>query len=209
MANKDTGIVNIHGRDYQTVAYRVGKFREEHKDWSLLTEIVTRTDECVVMKATIMDPSGRVLATGHSEEYRADGKINATSALENSETSAIGRALAGLGLGGTEFASADEVAHAMTNKASAITPTSGAMQRVDPKRRSVIADTVALIKDALREERDFDAFGYCEDFTDADEKVYLWTFFDSKERSRLKAQADAAKGGKGKGVDFHNRKEAA
>jgi hypothetical protein len=61
------------------------------------------------MKATILNEQGRVLATGHSEEYRADGKINATSALENSETSAIGRALAALGLGGTEFATADEV----------------------------------------------------------------------------------------------------
>jgi AmiR/NasT family two-component response regulator len=40
--------------------------------------------------------------------------VNATSALENAETSAIGRALASLGLGGTEFASADEVARALS-----------------------------------------------------------------------------------------------
>ena len=37
-------------------------------------------------------------------------------ALENAETSAIGRALAAFGLGGTEFASADEVARAITGK---------------------------------------------------------------------------------------------
>jgi hypothetical protein len=189
LANKDTGIVNIHGKDYFTVAKRVGRFREKYPEYSLQTEIVTRTDECVVMKATISNLDGRVLATGHSEEYRADGKINATSALENSETSAIGRALAALGLGGTEFASADEVAHAITSK-QGITPASGAMHRVDPKRRPIIADTATLIKDYLAEDRDFDAYALCEDFTDPDEKVYLWSFLDSKQRSRIKAQAE-------------------
>jgi hypothetical protein len=193
MANKDTGIVNIHGKEYQTVAYRVGKFREIHGlDLSLATEIITRTDECVVMKATISTESGRVLATGHSEEYRADGKINATSALENAETSAIGRALAALGLGGTEFASADEVAHAMTQKSGVIKPTDGAFNRCKPERRKIIADTAVLIRDYLAEDRDFDAFALCEDFEDPDEKVALWSFLDSKARARIKAQADAS-----------------
>lgn len=194
MANKDTGIVNIHGKEYQTVAYRVGKFREIHGfELSLVTDIVTRTDECVVMKATISNGEGRVLATGHSEEYRADGKINATSALENAETSAIGRALASLGLGGTEFASADEVAHAITNKSGVIKPTDGALDRCAPARRKVVMDTAVLIKDYLSEGRDFDAFGLCEDFEDPDEKVALWSFLDSKQRRRLKDQAEAAK----------------
>jgi hypothetical protein len=53
------------------------------------------------------------LATGYSEEVRAASKINATSALENAETSAIGRCLSALGFGGTEYASADEVANAI------------------------------------------------------------------------------------------------
>jgi hypothetical protein len=193
VANKDTGIVNIHGRDYETVALRIRKFREgAGKELSLVTEIVHRDETCVVMKAVISTPDGRVLATGHSEEYRSDGKINATSALENSETSAIGRALAALGLGGTEFASADEVAHAITAKGR-VTPSDGAMHRVDPKRRPLIADTATLIKDYLREDRDFDAYALCEDYEDPDEKVYLWTFLDSKERSRIKAQAAANK----------------
>jgi hypothetical protein len=189
---KDTGIVDIHGKQYQTVAYRVGKFREAHPDWTLLTEIVTRTDECVVMKATILNDQGRVLSTGHSEEYRADGKINATSALENSETSAIGRALAALGLGGTEFASADEVAHAISGKSGVIKSTDGALDRCAPARRKVIMDTAVLVKDYLTEGKDFDAFALCEEFTDADEKVALWAFLDSKQRRRLKDQAEAA-----------------
>ena len=60
-----------------------------------------------------------IVATGHAEEYRDSSKINKTSALENAETSAIGRALASFGLGGTEFASADEVARAINGKPTA------------------------------------------------------------------------------------------
>jgi hypothetical protein len=192
MANKDTGIVNIHGKEYFTVAKRVGMFREQYKlDLSLSTELVSRDADCVVMKATITDQNGRVLATGHSEEYRQASQINRTSALENAETSAIGRALAALGLGGTEFASADEVANAIQQQGR-ITPADGAFNRCKPARRKVIADTAVQIRDYLAEDRDFDAFALCEDFTDPDEKVALWSFLDSKARARIKAQADAA-----------------
>jgi len=190
--SKDTGIVNIHGKEYQTVAYRVKQFREKYPLFRLLTSIVHRDDECVVMRAVISDGVGVELATGHSEEYRHSSQINKTSALENAETSAIGRALAALGLGGTEFATADEVANAITNKSGVIKPTDGAWNRCKPERRKAIADTATLIKDYLAEDRDFDAYALCEDFTDADEKVALWSFLDSKARSRIKAQAAAA-----------------
>jgi len=70
---------------------------------------------------------------------------------------------------------------------------SGAMHRVAPSRRNVVVDTATQIKDALKEDRDFDAFALCESIEDADEKVYLWSFFDSKQRSRIKKQAEAAK----------------
>jgi hypothetical protein len=115
----DTGIVRIHNKNYQTVALRVGLFRKDFPDYSLITEIIHRSDQCVVMQAKIVDPAGRVIATGHAEEYRQSSTINKTSALENAETSAIGRALAGLGFGGTEFATADEVANAITGKPAA------------------------------------------------------------------------------------------
>jgi deoxycytidylate deaminase len=116
---KDNGVVNIHGKEYQTVALRVNKFREIYGlAFSLLTEIVYADDKVVRMKATISDEN-RVIATGHAEEYRGSSNINKNSALENAETSAIGRALAAFGLGGTEFASADEVARAITGKPSA------------------------------------------------------------------------------------------
>jgi len=109
----NTGIVNIRGKEYQTVALRVQKFREAYPTWSLTSEVLFRDSDCVVMKSIIADETGRVLATGHAEEYRKSSQINGTSALENAETSAHGRSLAALGIGGTEFASANEVQNAI------------------------------------------------------------------------------------------------
>ena len=108
-----TGIVIIRGKEYQTVALRVQKFREAHPTWALTSEVLFRDADCVVMKSIIADETGRVLATGHAEEYRKSSQINGTSALENAETSAHGRALAALGIGGTEFASANEAQNAI------------------------------------------------------------------------------------------------
>lgn len=118
---KDTGKVNIHGKEYTTVAARVQQFREgyadqEGKQYGLVTKLVSRDSEMVVMKASIIDSTGRVLATGYAEEKRSASTINRTSALENAETSAIGRALAAFGLAGTEYASADEVANAINQQ---------------------------------------------------------------------------------------------
>lgn len=109
----NTGVINIRGKEYQTVALRVQKFREAHPDWSLTSEVVYRDTDCVVMKSIIADENGRIRATGHAEEYRKSSQINNTSALENAETSAHGRSLAALGMGGTEFASANEVQNAI------------------------------------------------------------------------------------------------
>lgn len=120
MATKDTGVVNIHGKEYKTVAKRVDEFRKEYgTKLSILTNIVDRDEQTVVMRARILDENRHVIATGYAEENRAASQINKTSALENCETSAIGRALANFGLGGGEYASADEVANAIQQQNAA------------------------------------------------------------------------------------------
>jgi hypothetical protein len=112
-----SGTVKIHGKEYKTVALRIQEFREKHPDFTIQTELVEANDVLVVMKATIsMGP--QIIATGYAEEVRTASKINRTSALENAETSAVGRALAFFGLGGSEIASADEVANAITQQSS-------------------------------------------------------------------------------------------
>jgi hypothetical protein len=194
----DTGIVNIHGKQYQTVALRVKNFRETHKDFSLMTEIVSRDAEVVVMKATILDEKGRVIATGHSEERRAASTINKTSALENAETSAIGRALAAFGLGGTEFATADEVANAITQQqgpSGPIPANHGAGDDLDADQKKMVELTRDKIIEALDAGKDFDAYSLCESLTDdmVAEKLYLWSLLNSKQRSAIKKQAEKAK----------------
>ena len=85
-----SGIVKIHGKDYETVASRLKRFREEHSNWSLITDLISDGNR-VVMKATLLDENGTIRSTGHAEELRGSSNINETSALENAETSAVGR----------------------------------------------------------------------------------------------------------------------
>ena len=124
------GIVEIHGKQYRTVAHRIAEFREEHPDWTIQTELVSADDHRVVMRAeigrvagtinekgeVIVAPHMEIISTGYAEEERGSSNINKTSALENAETSAVGRALAFLGLAGTEIASADEVVNAISQQ---------------------------------------------------------------------------------------------
>ena len=58
-----------------------------------------------------------VVASGHAEELRGSSNVNHTSAIENCETSAWGRALANLGLHGGKMASAEEIDTAKHNGA--------------------------------------------------------------------------------------------
>ena len=114
------GVVNIHGKEYKTVAKRIADFRNDadYEDYRVVTEVVSADDSRALVKATICDCEGNPVASGHGEEVRGSTNINKTSALENAETSAVGRALAFLhpSLAGTEIASADEVANAISQQ---------------------------------------------------------------------------------------------
>jgi hypothetical protein len=116
VSKKDDGVVNIHGKQYLTVARRTNDFRERHPDYGIHTEILSIDDATVVCRAVITDEAGRQISSGIAEESRTSSRINQTSAVENCETSAVGRALAFFGMAGTEIASADEVAGAISQQ---------------------------------------------------------------------------------------------
>tara|TARA_R100000908_G_C3664633_1_gene90302 strand:+ start:40 stop:627 length:588 start_codon:yes stop_codon:yes gene_type:complete len=105
--------INIHGKQYVEVKERIKYFRENFKDWSLTSEVIDLTDDRCVIKATISNEKGRVIATGIAYESKGSSYINKTSFIENCETSAWGRALANIGIGlDVAIASADEVLNA-------------------------------------------------------------------------------------------------
>ena len=108
------GIIKIHNKDYKTVALRVTEFiaSPKHEGWSIETDLISDGTN-VVIKAFVKDVDSRVRGTGYAEEVRGSTNINKTSAVENCETSAIGRALSAVGFGGTEYASANEVTDAI------------------------------------------------------------------------------------------------
>lgn len=134
----DTGIVNIHGKDYKTVAKRVDEFRKDYKtDMSIITELISIDEKTVVMKASILNKEQIVIATGYAEESRTASQINRTSALENCETSAIGRALANFGLAGGEYASADEVANAIQQQTQIEKPANKTRLNFDEVRETL------------------------------------------------------------------------
>lgn len=62
------------------------------------------------------------------------------------------------------------------------------------KQRSMLRDVHTTVVDYLNENRDAEAHKCCAAITDADEKVFLWTLLDSKQRKRLKEQAEREKG---------------
>ena len=85
--------------DYETVEERLIKFWKDHPDGQIHTEVVEATASRFIVKALIYrtEADVRPWTTGLAEETVQGRGVNATSALENCETSAIGRALANAG----------------------------------------------------------------------------------------------------------------
>jgi hypothetical protein len=190
------GFVNIHGKEYKTVALRVQEFREQNKDYSIITEIVKLDDEQCVIKASVINNVGQIISTGHGCEFKQSSQINRTSYVENCETSAIGRALACFGLGGTEFASADEVAnaiHQQTIKKSntveppkePITPMAGALDgftvdELDSFSRLAEEITFFVNNDDVASAKEVAAS------LNGDEQKAVWSLLQSHIRSKYK-----------------------
>ena len=106
--------INIKGKNYVPVTERVKAFHAQYPDFTVITEIISLDESSVLMKATVYDPDGKVMAVGHAQEDRNASTLNKTSYVENCETSAIGRALGMFGIGiDDSMASADEVANAI------------------------------------------------------------------------------------------------
>ena len=102
--------IDIKGKEYVTVNERLKEFRNTHKDYSLITEIIEKGNDFCLMKASVIDDKGTVRATGYAREVISKSPINKFAFVENCETSAIGRALGNFGIGIDEsVCTADEL----------------------------------------------------------------------------------------------------
>jgi hypothetical protein len=126
---KQLKTVNIKGKQYVEVNERVRYFRENFAEGAILTEVVShtahpQTGKMVIMFKADIYVNGVLVARAHSQEKECDGFINATSYVENGETSAIGRALGvfGIGIDGS-VASADEVQNAILQQSQPVEET--------------------------------------------------------------------------------------
>ena len=105
--------IRIHNNDYATVALRIGILRRNlGTSATISSNIIHQDDKKVIVRSEVFIDN-KLVSTGLAEELRAASRINQTSALENAETSAVGRALAMLGLTNDKIASAEEVSGAI------------------------------------------------------------------------------------------------
>lgn len=90
------------GKLYCPVYVRIALFREKcpiHEGWGIVTECIDKDDASAMFSASIIDPQGRVVATGFKREHRA----HFADFEEKAGTGAVGRALLFAGFG-TQYA---------------------------------------------------------------------------------------------------------
>ena len=132
MSNYKFKTTNIRGKQYVEVNERIKFFRqeEEYKNWTISTEFTHIDSDMCVCKCI----------------------INKTSYVENCETSAIGRALAMMGIGiDTSIASANEVTDAIAkqNDDSDVSP------KTTAPVENIMDKAIAYIKSATDKQKAF------------------------------------------------------
>ena len=112
--------IKIKGNDYVMVHERVKEFHNLYPNGSIDTKLVELTDRFITKTIVIPDVSTPERCfTGLSYEDVGSNNVNSTSALENCETSSVGRALGFLNIGiDTSIASFEEVNNAIENQES-------------------------------------------------------------------------------------------
>ena len=106
--------IQFKGKAYVLVSDRINYFNENYPNGSIQTQLISDpTADMVVVKAIVTpDAKEQRCFTGYSQAKWSDTSsfVNKTSALENCETSAVGRALAFMGIGVIDsIASVDEI----------------------------------------------------------------------------------------------------
>jgi len=151
----DKNKVNIRGKLYAEVHTRVQAFREAYGEDGRIISTIHVVDETKVLAETtisvFVNGAWRVIANDFAEEFRGSGPVNSTSCVENTLTSSIGRSLSACGLGGGNYASFDEVHHAINEKAKAPAPkkTTPPVSKVKPAAAVIISGQKWTLEDRM------------------------------------------------------------
>ena len=162
MSNHKFKTTNIRGKQYVEVNERIKFFRQEeqYKNWGILTEFpVLDSDQCLCL-CTITTPEGQIVAQGHAHEEKGSSNINKTSYVENCETSAVGRALAMLGIGiDTSIASANEVEEAIAKQQEMVDNplVQKLAKKLDAPVENIMDKAVSYIKSSSDKQKAFES----------------------------------------------------
>ena len=162
MSNYKFKTTNIRGKQYVEVNERIKFFRQEaqYKNWGIVTDFpIIDAEQCMCV-CSIVTPEGHVVSQGTAHEVRGASNINKTSYVENCETSAVGRALAMLGIGiDTSIASANEVEDAIASQQSMVdNPLVQKLSKaVDAPVENIMDKAVGYIKSQTDKQKAFKA----------------------------------------------------
>ncbi|MDB4881331.1 MAG: hypothetical protein JWL95_97 [Gemmatimonadetes bacterium] len=146
--------------DYAPVSERITLFYDRYPDGRIVTRLHSRTEREITFLALVFrgPDDRRPAATGWASEREGDGEVNLVACLENTETSAIGRALANLGFTASvrrpsreEMEKSDRERARLAARAAAEEPVSmRAPSHADPlqRRANAVHDVLSLIERA-------------------------------------------------------------
>jgi len=162
MSNYKFKTTNIRGKQYVEVNERIKFFRQEdqYKGWGIHTDINMLDGDQCLCKCTIVNEDGEVIAQGHAHEVKSSSNINKTSHVENCETSAVGRALAMLGIGiDTSIASSNEVQEAIAKQQEMVDnpQVQKLAKALDAPVENIMDKAVSYIKSSTDKKKAFDS----------------------------------------------------
>ncbi len=157
--NKTEGVVTLdNGNTYTKVDYRIKKARSVFGfDIRIINNVLHRDDREVLVECNIYirndNKEWDLVQNAHAQESRAENHINNYNYVEVAETSAMGRALGGLGLFGNEFASINEMVNSISHVENK-TETGSSTRRTTNKNKKASSKQLAEIQDFMNKNKD-------------------------------------------------------
>jgi len=161
--NKTEGVVTLeNGQTYTKVDYRLKKAREKFGfDLRIMNKIIEKDEREVLVECSIYlreENEWFLVQNGHAQEMRDSSHMNTYNYVEIAETSAMGRALAGLGLFGNEFASINEIESSnnhQSNNTQVAKKTTKRVSSSNKKQKSITTEQLSVLNDFLNKNKEF------------------------------------------------------